>query len=49
METPTTTTPAVKTNWLKLGLAWAFSLLVLFVLIYVISMAWKKGQVSAAA
>jgi hypothetical protein len=37
----------VKPNYFKLGLAWAISLLILFVLIYVVSRAWKKGQAPA--
>jgi flagellar biogenesis protein FliO len=40
-----TETPA-KTNWFKVGLAWAISLLFIFIVIYVASRAWKKGQVN---
>ncbi len=43
-------TPAVvvaKPNYVKVALAWTISLLFLFIMIYVISRAWKKGQVAA--
>ncbi len=32
------------TAWLKLALAYAISLLILFLIVYLISRAWKKGQ-----
>lgn len=35
-----------KPSMLRFILAWAISLLVLFVMVYVISKAWKKGQVN---
>lgn len=35
-----------KPSMLKFILAWAISLLVLFVMVYVISRAWRKGQVN---
>ena len=43
----TTTAVQQPTNWLKVGLAWAMSLLFIFILIYVISKAWKRGQTAA--
>jgi hypothetical protein len=46
METTPTQT-VQPTNYLKVGLAWAISLLFIFILIYVISKAWKKGQTPA--
>lgn len=44
MEATTATVQVEPKNFLKLGLAWAISLLVMFIIIYVISLAWKKGQ-----
>jgi hypothetical protein len=49
MATTTPTTPStteVKAPIWKQALALTFSLLFLFLLIYVISRAWKKGQVN---
>lgn len=35
-----------KPSMLKFILAWVLSLLTLFVMVYIISRAWKKGQVN---
>jgi len=43
-DTTTTTAIAQKPSLLKTALAFTISLLFLFILIYVISRAWKKGQ-----
>ena len=47
-ETPTTTVisaPAkTSKDYLKMALAWIFSLAILFFFIWFISKAWKKGQ-----
>lgn len=44
MENTVTTTEIQKPSLLKTALAFTISLLFLFILIYVISRAWKKGQ-----
>ena len=51
-ETPATTAPAMvaeSTPLWKSAIAWVIGLVLLFILIYVISRAWKKGQAAPAA
>lgn len=43
-NTVTTTEVAQKPSLLKTALAFTITLLFLFILIYVVSRAWKKGQ-----
>jgi len=43
-EMGTTETTEQKPSLLKTALAWAITLLFMFIVIYVMSRAWKKGQ-----